>query len=70
MKFDGHLYRDQMCLNMLNPDNREIVPGNLCVYDQVLMIIDQINSTTNKDGFVGLGPQKYGDDQSYVSSLF
>ena len=34
------------------------------------MAINKINYTTNKEGFVGLGPQRPGDDKSYVYTLF
>lgn len=41
----------------------------MCVQNQVFLAIQEINSTTNKDGFIGLGPPKIGNDQSYVVSL-
>ena len=32
VKYDGNLYRDQMCLNMLNEGgHRRMLPGGLCV---------------------------------------
>lgn len=57
-----------MCLYMPSPQ-RVILPGGLCVKNQVFLAIQKLNSTTNKDGFVGLGPEKSGDDQSYIASL-
>lgn len=70
VQFDGHLYRDQMCLNMINPKNRVLGPGGLCVHDQVFMAINKLNSTTHYEGFVGLGPERPGEDQSYVATLY
>ena len=58
-----------MCLKMNNPTIRELGPGQLCVENQVFLAIQKMNHTTNKNGFIGLAPQKIGNDQSYVISL-